>query len=586
MISAENRSNTAAMSHSVNGNANSTTGATASTGSAIPKCVCGWKNCRVYQKAFHSGRYEIWDGVIKLKFVKGDPESMALKSTIDRLLKVDATKRSDYKVVNNREVVRYTVARHHFTEKHLQKAQSTEGYSFLKPFTAQGAKKYLYSVDERDTLQNDHGDLFYVQAPNNTKEAVKAKFMEIKERLEKNGKSSNGRKEDPRDSEKDNRQSRDKNENHDEITVSTERSAKQQQELMLKEQENAKLKDQVEAMQAQLSFLHDMVKKLQEDNLEKQSVRSGGRSVRDGGSVRAKKRDDTHSRARRTVSGRSGRSGRSGVPHEIELGDEESGNERSETGDSQWNDWSAHGGQSAGDGDEATLATFRSKRRGGVQRRFSNSSAISRASRATSIVSASASVRRLPREIELDDDEEDSESHESLEEEAFDNRSMASNWRSAQYSDEDDDDDEVDHHEEKKGDMTSQDYDDLEGPSAMGGQRPSIGMGHRKPSRRSSNDDDASSRRSSLGSHLSKGDNKSDSKDANTDVSSLTAGTYQVQALVVTDPYGEQGTYTGSISNSTNMPHGYGRLEYDRAGRWYEGKFSDCLFVILICLLQ
>jgi len=121
----------------------------------------------------------------------------------------------------------------------------------------------------------------------------------------------------------------------------------------------------------------------------------------------------------------------------------------------------------------------------------------------------------------------------------------------------------------------------MQTPSAMGGSRSSIGPSSRKPSRRSSPATDGQQqtnqpkRRSSLASHLSNG-NKSVSwdptkGDTNTDVSSLSAGTYQVQALVVTDPYGEQGTYTGSISASTNMPHGYGRLEYDRAGRWYEG---------------
>ena len=52
------------------------------------------------------------------------------------------------------------------------------------------------------------------------------------------------------------------------------------------------------------------------------------------------------------------------------------------------------------------------------------------------------------------------------------------------------------------------------------------------------------------------------------------SGTYEVQALVVTDLYGEQGEYTGSISHSTGMPHGYGRLAYDRAGRWYEGDWK------------
>jgi hypothetical protein len=52
------------------------------------------------------------------------------------------------------------------------------------------------------------------------------------------------------------------------------------------------------------------------------------------------------------------------------------------------------------------------------------------------------------------------------------------------------------------------------------------------------------------------------------------AGTYEVEAMIVTDPYGEKGLYTGSISSSTGMPNGYGRLEYDKAMRWYEGDWE------------
>lgn len=76
-------------------------------------------------------------------------------------------------------------------------------------------------------------------------------------------------------------------------------------------------------------------------------------------------------------------------------------------------------------------------------------------------------------------------------------------------------------------------------------------------------------RRTSIGSQS----NKSVSWEKESDHGSV-AGVYQVNDLTMTDPYGEQGTYTGSISNSTSMPHGFGRLEYDRAGRWYEGDWK------------
>jgi hypothetical protein len=47
--------------------------------------------------------------------------------------------------------------------------------------------------------------------------------------------------------------------------------------------------------------------------------------------------------------------------------------------------------------------------------------------------------------------------------------------------------------------------------------------------------------------------------------------TFEAQETRVIDPYGEKGQYTGIISCSSGMPHGFGRLEYDRVGRWYEG---------------
>jgi hypothetical protein len=543
----------------------------------------------VYQKAFREGNYEVWDGVIKIRFIRGDAESMALKASVDRHLRVDATKRNEWKTLKGLDICRYTIARHHFTEKHIEKylASNPQNYSFLKPFTMQGAKKYLFSLDNRDTLQNDNGDLFYVQVPNNSKEHVKSVFLSLKDRLggaggPVTGGGGGGRL----------------GKESDNATVTTNRSSSQ--ELIAKEQENAKLKDQLEAMQSQLTFLHDMVKKLQEEHLDSRSVRSGNRSYQSSSHHRPPygsrpagayggpsggagyRGSSAHSRSRRTISSRSGRSG---VPKEIDL----VGEEEEETG-SQWyeNDWSEHY-----DEDDTTVQTFRLSYR--AERRGSISSAVSRTSRATSIVSASKSLKSLPREIELDEDEEDSESHESLEEEAFDNRSMASNWRTsggpaggggaggggggaagggggggsggggagaggdrggaegvgasvAEYNEFD------------QEDAAKYEYEPIHSRNGT------------KPSRGGTSSSEANgTQRAGAGDRSTSSHNQ---KQASLDGQSTEtgAGTYQVQALVVTDPYGEQGTYTGSISNATNMPHGYGRLEYDRAGRWYEGK--------------
>jgi len=39
----------------------------------------------------------------------------------------------------------------------------------------------------------------------------------------------------------------------------------------------------------------------------------------------------------------------------------------------------------------------------------------------------------------------------------------------------------------------------------------------------------------------------------------------------IVDPYGEKGVYTGTLCKSTLMPHGKGRLEYEKESRWYDG---------------
>ena len=96
----------------------------------------------------------------------------------------------------------------------------------------------------------------------------------------------------------------------------------------------------------------------------------------------------------------------------------------------------------------------------------------------------------------------------------------------------------------------------------MSAVQPWIIVKKKKPSRHSSSRIGDSSHRSAR------------SVATTTSQSAVTVGTHDVAAMDVTDPYGEKGTYTGSISNSTGMPHGFGRLEYDQAGRWYEGDWE------------
>jgi len=51
----------------------------------------------------------------------------------------------------------------------------------------------------------------------------------------------------------------------------------------------------------------------------------------------------------------------------------------------------------------------------------------------------------------------------------------------------------------------------------------------------------------------------------------VSTDTLFVKEKQIVDPYGEKGVYTGALSKSTCMPNGKGRLEYEKESRWYEG---------------
>jgi len=64
-----------------------------------------------------------------------------------------------------------------------------------------------------------------------------------------------------------------------------------------------------------------------------------------------------------------------------------------------------------------------------------------------------------------------------------------------------------------------------------------------------------------------------DELDGNGDVTHENASndTLYVKDKQIVDPYGEKGVYSGALSKSTCMPNGQGRLEYEKESRWYEG---------------
>jgi len=51
----------------------------------------------------------------------------------------------------------------------------------------------------------------------------------------------------------------------------------------------------------------------------------------------------------------------------------------------------------------------------------------------------------------------------------------------------------------------------------------------------------------------------------------VSTDTLFVKEKQIVDPYGEKGVYSGALSKSTCMPNGKGRLEYEKESRWYEG---------------
>ena len=588
-------------------------------GTSIPKCFCTWKNCRAYQKAWRESNHNIYDGVIKIKFIKGHYESTALKSCIDRILAIPDAKSNEWKVTttptttNGNETpasqqsppehIRYVIARHHFTEKHILKyLQDPKAFSFLKPFSVHGATKYLYSVNRLDTLQSkdgnnennnkDDGDdtLLYLQAPNVPKEIVKEEFYRVMEKIKSTNKtnptsqkhaatatgakSKTGKNNDIDTHLKNTANNNQKKDSTESVTAS----------LHHKEIENRILKDQLDAMKSQLTFLHDMVQKLQEQHLSDQQSVVTGRSSRYHGGGGGGSRKSIQGGRRTSVASK--RRSTTGVPHEIELGDDESQTYwKDEATEGDWTD-NYNSESNDMDDDEQTTNTFQVAYR--LSRHGSGSSVTSKA--ASTIVSASKSVKTLPREIELDED--DSDSHESLQEEAFDNRSFASsaygNVSVSRHSRRSfvgelnptsnnsgsrcggNNMNQDNYNQDRFGNSTNiksigtatvDENNSYRGPSPMSaGAHVSTGPNSKKPSRRISNGSANQSRKMSTGTQ-----NSQNSGDT---------GSYEVKAMIVTDPYGEKGLYTGSISSSTGMPNGYGRLEYDKAGRWYEGDWK------------
>jgi len=161
-----------------------------------------------------------------------------------------------------------------------------------------------------------------------------------------------------------------------------------------------------------------------------------------------------------------------------------------------------------------------------------------------SLQSISVSIKSLPREIELMDDEDEDDIPGNKDDSSYfdDTRSVGSRSAASRVS----------------------------GRSFVSGRRGR----NRKSQVRGGTNPAARQRRtrSGRGAVPQEIDLSGDELD-NIDVTheNVSTDTLFVKEKQIVDPYGEKGVYTGALSKSTCMPNGKGRLEYEKESRWYEG---------------
>lgn len=483
----------------------------------VPKCVCSWKNCRAYQKAYQSYNHPLLDGVVKVKLIKNDTASMALKASLDRTLKVPKEKRHNWQPARGGgEILRYHIAKHHFTEAHIKKfMEDPKRYKWTSFFSKEEAQKYLFKLDTRETISLGDDNCYYVQCPNVSKDYCKQQFHRMKEEMEaqeRKRREAERKKLLQKQAETNdlgnffsqvnmngnNTVTTEGQETKDTLTVSTGVSLEL---IAKKEEDNERLRKELDACQSQLTMLTEMVRRLQEETADNMSVYS---------------RRSTRSRRRRDGAG-----GKRNFPNEILLDDDES---QWDGGDPEEDDqdWSENEDDDETILDDGSFAFAGNpvKKDGKVRRASMTSKA--------SIEAASVMVKSLPREIELEEHEAHSNgSDDSSMEDAFDDQSYVS--RGSRVS------------------RVSRNHQSVSGSqcSKRSGRR-------RRGGSRMGNSTVGSGSVNSNQSHVE---------------------TYEVKQQVIIDPYGEKGTYAGSLSRATGMPHGKGRLEY-AAGRWYEGDWK------------
>lgn len=591
----------------------------------LPKCFCNWKNCRTYQKALREYKHPLYNGVIKVKFTKDSHKTMALKAAVDRTLEVEAGKRNDW--VDN--MCRYYIARHHFTEALMkQYLADRRAWDWAEPLTMKEAKTLLWSLDRQDVYHSDDEDSEedsekeedprYVQVPNVPKEQVRDLLKKLKSQKKKGAGSA---------AESVHTQSTlstsvtDTLKAFEDIIGHQEVSGKDTALLEQKEEENTKLRLELNECQEQLSMLHSMVKQLKVDmdrtattkpakvkkkkkKVEKESSSEESNVEDDESSSesadeeeddeeeddeeeeewsqeRGRPSDDDETLSTLHVNAQASAAGpkvdgatatssqASGGPNNAFTVQDTSNASQRSSGHSR-NARSAvrknsiHSRRSMRRDSVHSSRSVHSRSRHSVRRDSvhsrrsirpgSNDDAASVVSR-QSLQSVSPSIKSLPREIELMDDEKDDTQgkddysffDDSYRKPDDDARSVGSRSAASRAS----------------------------RRSIVSGAR-SRGRNSRRPNGNSASnppENKPSTNRGSGGGggavpreiDLS-GDELEDETYANVSTDSLFVTDKQI-----VDPYGEKGVYTGALSKSTGMPNGKGRLEYEKEGRWYEG---------------
>ena len=145
--------------------------------SAIPRCCCSWKNCRSYQKTLRDKEHPTWNGAIKFRFDSTKEEDMRLKQSIDRILDVLPERRDKWKD----GICKYFVARHHFTQDMMKKSIAKKrSWVWVEPLNVTDARKYLWELNEADTVQITDTEIGYLKVPNVPKDHVKEILQELK----------------------------------------------------------------------------------------------------------------------------------------------------------------------------------------------------------------------------------------------------------------------------------------------------------------------------------------------------------------------------------------------------------------------